>query len=236
MESNPSLTHREPNSDWLAYDAYIFDIDGTLLTSAGLVHYNAFKAALREIYGCERDITEVPLHGNTDIGILRATTRLAGVNDEVFAAKLQPAIAFIRDHARQNQWRLTANLCPSIPELVKHLHVGGKLLGLASGNLEEIGWMKIAAAGLRPYFTFGAFSDRHEKRSDIFATALAEAHRRLGPASRVCFLGDTPADIEAAHANQCAVIAIATGIHTYEQLQALSPEFCLRGCNELLAS
>ena len=232
VEENPAP--KKP-SDWLDFSAYIFDIDGTLLSSAGMVHYNAFKAALREIYACERDITEVPLHGNTDIGILRATTRLAGVDDDTFAARLPQALEFIRNHARQNQSRLSADLCPSITEMVAHLHGAGKLLGLATGNLEVIGWMKIEAAGLRKYFDFGAFSDRHEKRSEIFATALAEARRRLGKDAKVCFVGDTPADIDAAHTNGCAVIAVATGIHPFDQLQALSPEFCLRRCDELLA-
>jgi len=232
VEENPAP--KKP-ADWLDFSAYIFDIDGTLLSSAGMVHYNAFKAALREIYACERDITEVPLHGNTDIGILRATTRLAGVDDDTFAARLPQALEFIRNHARQNQSRLSADLCPSIPEMVAHLHGAGKLLGLATGNLEVIGWMKIEAAGLRKYFDFGAFSDRHEKRSEIFATALAEARRRLGKDAKVCFVGDTPADIDAAHTNGCAVIAVATGIHPFDQLQALAPEFCLRRCDELLA-
>lgn len=235
MKSNPSLNNHEPKPSWLGYDAYIFDIDGTLLSSAGLVHYNAFQAALRDIYSCDRDITEVPLHGNTDIGILRATTRLSGVTDEAFTEKLQPALRHIREHAERNRHRLTTKLCPSIPELVRHLHENGKLLGLATGNLEVIGWMKIEAAGLRQYFQFGAFSDHHEKRSEIFATALAEARRRLGPEVRACFIGDTPADVEAARLNKCAVIAVATGIHPYEQLQTLSPEFCLRCCDELFA-
>jgi phosphoglycolate phosphatase len=235
VETNPSLTNPE-KPDWMGFDAYIFDIDGTLLSSAGMVHYNAFKAGLREIYQCDRDITEVPLHGNTDIGILRATTRLAGVKDDVFAANLEHALAFIRTHAEANRARLTADLCPSISEVVSHLHEAGKLLGLATGNLEVIGWMKIEAAGLKKYFDFGAFSDRHEKRSDIFGAALAESRRRLGDDIKVCFIGDTPADIEAAHVNGCAVIAVATGIHPFEQLQALSPEFCLRCCDELLTT
>ena len=234
VETNPPVTNHGPRPDWLGYDAYVFDIDGTLLSSAGMVHYNAFKAALRDVYGCERDITEVPLHGNTDIGILRATTRLSGVKDELFSEKLQPALAHIRDHAKQNQSRITIKLCPSIAELVPFLHAKGKLLGLATGNLEVIGWMKMEAAGLRRYFDFGAFSDHHEKRSDIFAAALVEARRRLGKEARVCFIGDTPADIEAAHLNNCAVIAVATGIHSYEQLQGLSPEFCLHCCDELV--
>lgn len=233
LETNPSCSNREPQA-WLSYDAYIFDIDGTLLSSAGLVHYNAFQAALRDIYGCDRDITEVPLQGNTDIGILRATTRLGGISDDVFAEKLQTALSHIRVHAQKHRHKITTKLCPSIPEMVRLLHSEGKLLGLATGNLEVIGWMKVEIAGLREYFQFGAFSDHHEKRSEIFATALAEARRRLGNHARVCFIGDTPADVEAAHANGCAVISVATGIHPYEQLQALSPEFCLRCCDELL--
>lgn len=235
MDTNLPLDSSVPARDWLGYDAYIFDIDGTLLSSAGLVHYRAFQAALRDIYGCERDITEVPLHGNTDIGILRATTRLGGIEDDIFAQKLQSALSHIRQHAQANRHHLTTKLCPSIPEFIKHLHEQNKLLGLATGNLEVIGWMKVEAAGLKQYFQFGAFSDHHEKRSEIFAQALAEARRRLGPNARVCFIGDTPADVEAAHTNGCAAIAVATGIHSIDQLQAHSPEFCLRCCDELFA-
>ncbi len=233
MDTDPYLQHGEPQPEWLSYDAYVFDIDGTLLSSSGLVHYNAFKAALRDIYSCDRDITEVPLHGNTDIGILRATTRLGGVSDEHFERNLQPALSHIRENAQENRHRLATKLCPSVPEFIQRLHDNGKLLGLATGNLEVIGWMKIEAAGLKPYFSFGAFSDHHEKRADIFAAALKQARERLGANAKVCFIGDTPADIEAAHVNGCAVIAVATGIHAYEQLQVLSPEFCLRCCDEL---
>jgi len=54
------------------FDAYLFDIDGTLANTRGGVHYNSFHTALREVYGCEGRIDDVPVHGNTDLGILRA--------------------------------------------------------------------------------------------------------------------------------------------------------------------
>jgi hypothetical protein len=60
--------------DWRRFDAYLFDIDGTLLNAQGGVHYNSFHTALREVYGCEGRIDEVPVHGNTDIGILRRSS------------------------------------------------------------------------------------------------------------------------------------------------------------------
>jgi phosphoglycolate phosphatase-like HAD superfamily hydrolase len=221
---------------WLAFDAYVFDIDGTLLNGRDLVHYNSFQGALREVYGCHRDITEVPLHGNTDIGILRATTRLGGIEDSVFEARLQDALAWMRTSTAQNAAGFRAEVCPSIPAILAILHDRGKLLGVATGNLEQVGWPKLAAAGLKQYFQFGCFSDHHEQRFDIFRNAAAEARRRLGPQATVCFVGDTPSDIDAAHRNNCPVIAVATGIHPYETLQALSPDFCLRTCDELFTA
>ena len=77
----------------LAFDAYLFDIDGTLLNSRDGVHYHAFLSALRTAYGCELKIDGVPVHGNTDIGILRAVTRQAGIDD----AKASKTIKTIRD-------------------------------------------------------------------------------------------------------------------------------------------
>ena len=81
------------NPCWRDADAYLFDLDGTLLNSWDGVHYNAFHRALREVYGVEMNIDGVPVHGNTDIGILRAAASNAGVSDEVFGQKLPAAIA-----------------------------------------------------------------------------------------------------------------------------------------------
>jgi phosphoglycolate phosphatase-like HAD superfamily hydrolase len=228
--------NRITNPPWLAYDAYVFDIDGTLLNARDLVHYNSFQGALREIYSCDRDITEVPLHGNTDIGILRATTRLGGIPDDVFEDRLQEALSWMRSSTVKNAADLRVEVCPSIPSLLKILRERGKLLGVATGNLEQVGWPKLASAGLKEYFNFGCFSDRHELRADIFRCAATEVRRRLGPNATVCFVGDTPNDIAAARANGSAVIAIATGIHSHGVLQALGPDFCLRSCEDLFTA
>jgi phosphoglycolate phosphatase-like HAD superfamily hydrolase len=236
-QNNPQgLRHLSSDVRWLAFDAYVFDIDGTLLNGRDHVHYNSFQGALREVYGCDRDITEVPLHGNTDIGILRATTRLCGIEDSVFEARLQEALSWMRTSTSKNVDGFRAEACPSIPAVLATLHGRGKLLGVATGNLEQVGWPKLAAAGLKHYFQFGCFSDHHEQRVDIFRNAASEVWRRLGPEATICFVGDTPNDIDAARRNHCPVIAVATGIHSHKTLQALSPDFCLRSCDELFTA
>jgi len=229
---------------WLAFDAYIFDIDGTLLNSRDLVHYRAFQTALRDVYGCSRDVSEVPVHGNTDIGILRATTRLCGIDDRTFEQRLSDALVTMRRSAHANTIDFRLEVCPAIPKLLETLRQRNKVLGVATGNLAEIGWPKLASAGLKQYFNFGSFSDLapspavadvpwYEERSEIFANALAEARRRLGSESLVCFVGDTPIDISAAKTNDCPIIAVATGIYPFHQLSKLGPDFCVPCCADL---
>src|SRR5262249_40658061 len=152
---------------------------GTLLNAYGGAHYNAFHSALRKVFGLECKIDGVPLHGNTDIGILRAVLLREGVT-EIESNGLERALAHMCAEVERNRSQVRAETCPSIPELVRHLHDQGRLLGVASGNLERIGWIKVEAAGLRSYFSFGRFSDQAELRADIFREAITEVRHRLG--------------------------------------------------------
>lgn len=215
-------------------DAYLFDIDGTLLNARDGVHYQAFHAALREVYGIEAKIDGVPVHGNTDPGILRAVVRRAGIADSDFEKKLPAAIASMCAAATCNAGDMTPELCPSVAELLRALHQEGKLLGVVSGNLEAIGWLKLKAAGIKQYFAFGSFSDQRESRAEIFRRGMEEARQRLGDSSRICFVGDTPADIAAARQVGSPVLAVATGIFACADLRAHAPDACVSCCSELL--
>ena len=62
---------------WDAFDAYLFDIDGTLINCKDAVHYFAFCAALKSLSGRNLNLDGVTAHGNTDVGILRDALMLA---------------------------------------------------------------------------------------------------------------------------------------------------------------
>lgn len=228
--------NHETQFDWRAGDAYLFDIDGTLLNSRDGVHYNAFHRAMREVFGVNSKVDGVPVHGNTDIGILRAVLVREGVPDRDFQAKLPKMLELMCSEVQQKSAELRPALCPAIEEFLRTLHERGKLLGVVSGNLEPIGWAKISSAGLRDYFSFGSFSDRNELREDIFRYGIDEARRRLGPHASVFVVGDTPADITAARKVNASVIAVATGIYTVEQLREHNPDACISCCSELLVT
>lgn len=222
-----------PGFQWNAADCYLFDIDGTLLNSRDAVHYQAFRHAIRELYGLDANIDGIPVHGNTDPGILRAVLRRAGIDEQHITASLPAIIDLMCAEVNRNQSELAPELCPAIPELLKYLHQRGKLLIAASGNLEPIGWAKLEKAGIRMMFASGAFSWPLEARADIFRHAVDQAHRQLGPEATVCVVGDTPSDIEAARAIGIPVIALATGIYSFDQLLVCSPDACLECAGDL---
>jgi len=232
---HPPIAH--PDFQWHAAAAYLFDIDGTLLNSRDGVHYFAFQNAVRETLGFEVGLDGLQLHGNTDPGILRAALARKGLTDREISAHLPRIIEQMCAEVLRNRDRLQPELCPSIPELLSTLREQGKVLGAASGNLEPIGWAKLEKAGVRELFFFGAFSWPCESRVDIFRHGVELACQHLGlAASRSIFIvGDTPADIAAARTVGLPVIAVATGIYGFHELQNCNPDLCVASATDLLA-
>jgi phosphoglycolate phosphatase len=211
---------------WDDQGAYLFDIDGTLLRSRDRIHFEAFYSSVRSVMGYELILDGVILSGNTDPGILRDAFRLAQLDDARWQPHLKDVLeSMSRDViARRSEMRLTK--MPGVDEMLAYLQGKGAALGVATGNLESIGWMKIEVLNLRHWFTFGGFSDSYDVRSDMIAHALHKARRHTGAATTVCIVGDTPFDISAARANGLPTIAVATGNFTFDQLMEHEPEVC----------
>lgn len=234
MTQTPAPGERQNGGRWMDADAYLFDIDGTLLVARGLVHYRALNRALHEVYGVDATIDGVAYHGKTDLGILRAALERVGVRGPVFEAKLGQALDLICRDVSRNAEGMRPEICRGVPEVLARLQAAGKLLGIASGNLEVVGWHKVRAANLDAFFEFGFFSDHHESRSDIFARGVEEVKSRLGEGASVCFVGDTPEDIKAARQVNAQIIAVSTGIFRAEELRSLHPDVCVTSCADLL--
>jgi phosphoglycolate phosphatase len=224
----------EPGFEWDGQDAYLFDIDGTLLRSRDRVHFESVADGVKRVTGFEVSMAGIALHGNTDTAILREACSRAGIS----ADALEPQIAAILDamcaSVVERRHELDPILMPGVNEALRHLANRGALLGVATGNLEMIGWIKIEAAGLREWFRFGGFSDRFPVRSELIGHAAEKARGLAGPEARICVVGDTPRDIEAARANHLAVIAVATGHFDFDALHACKPDVCATSLSDLL--
>ena len=233
MTQNTSIN--QPAFRWKEADAYLFDIDGTLLLSPDRTHRYALHRAMLDVFGVETTIDGIAYHGKTDPGILRAALTRLGISEEIVDAKMAEALEVVRRDASEKADRIKPNVLPGIRDLLEFLRSERKLLGVTSGNLEVVGWLKINAAGLRDYFEFGCFADDYELREQIFQKGITEARRRLGANATVCFVGDTPDDVRAAQKVGGRIIAVGTGIFKREDLLPHGADASVATCCDLMS-
>jgi len=225
----------EPDFAWDAQDAYLFDIDGTLLRSRDRIHIDSFATSVHRVTGFEVTLAGILLHGSTDTAILREACKQAGVPAEVLESRIDSILEAMRNTVAERRHELDLVRMPGVEQTLDHLARRGALLGVATGNLEMIGWIKVEQAGLREWFRFGGFSDHFPIRSELIAQAAQKARELAGRGASICVVGDTPRDIEAARANFLSVIAVATGRYSFDELAAYQPEVCASSLADLLA-
>lgn len=186
--------------------AILFDIDGTLLYAKGLGR-QAFGEAFATAYGAEIDVDAISFVGATDTALIRS-----------LAAELDLASTPAREEhfAIEFTKRLDPKLAagpiqvyPGVPELLRTLAEQNVLLGLVTGNLRTTAWSKLIHSGLAEFFTFGAYAGDHADRNELARIATQRAGER--EAETKLLIGDTPKDIQAAHAAGLPCLAVATG-------------------------
>lgn len=186
--------------------AILFDIDGTLLYAKGLGR-QAFGEAFKTAYGAEIDVDAISFVGATDTALIRSLAAELGLTSTP-AREEHFAIEFTK--------RLDPKLAvgpiqvyPGVPELLRFLTEQGMLLGLVTGNLRTTAWSKLLHSGLAEPFTFGAYAGDHADRNELARIAAKRARDRGAEAKLL--IGDTPKDIQAAHAAGLPCLAVATG-------------------------
>ncbi len=219
---------------WDRYDAYLFDIDGTLLSSGDAVHYFAFCDALTRLAGRPLNLDGVVAHGNTDLGILRDALQLAGVPEADWRPRRDQACAGMGEFVFERRQDLRVRVLPGVVEVLEHLQRRGSVLGVATGNLKRIGELKLEAGGIGQFFTSGSYSDADEFRVQVFRRALQAIRLRVGEHASVCVFGDTPEDVRSARALEVEVVAVATGIYGVEELLREEPTACCGSLQDLL--
>jgi phosphoglycolate phosphatase-like HAD superfamily hydrolase len=225
----------QPGFAWDEQDAYLFDIDGTLLRDPDRIHMDSIASSIRRVTGFSVTMEGVPIHGSTDTAILSAACRQAGIPAEILEPQVKAILDAMCQTVADRRHEMKLRRMPGVEEALRHLAAKGALLGLATGNLEAIGWIKVEEAGLREWFRFGGFSDEYPIRAEPVGSAARKARELAGKDARICVVGDTPRDIEAARANDLAVIAVATGSFSFDALAELQPEVCASSLADLMA-
>ncbi len=217
-----------------AHKLFLFDIDGTLLTSGGAGE-RALRLGFRDRFGIDDDLSSIEIAGRTDSGIVRemlAAHRLPATPENI-AAFLDGYLHHLAQEIPRTPGRLLPGILPLLDALQPRADI---VLALLTGNLARGAEIKLRHYGVWHYFEFGAFADDHHDRNQLgpFAQARARAQRGIEfPPERIFVLGDTPHDIGCARAIGAKAIAIATGKFSQADLAAHTPDFLFEDLGDL---
>lgn len=202
----------------------LFDLDGTLMLSGG-AGVRGMNRAGRDLFGDHFTIDGVPIAGGLDPVIYRQAAERCGIEEHA-----QKHDAFRERYLQTLAQELNDNphdtIClPGVRSLLADMARRADMwMGLVTGNYRQAAPIKLGAAGLDvQQFRIAAFGDEAPSRPEMVALAM-QRHRQLtGHAARsdqFLVVGDTPRDVECAHANGVPCLAVATGIFSTEELVA----------------
>lgn len=213
---------------------FLFDIDGTLITSGGAGEY-ALKLAVKDFFGADDGLSGVEIAGRTDKRITSTLFQRFGQVEtpERVTAFLDIYLGYLA----QQLPNCPGRVLPGIIELLEELKARESIsLALLTGNLVKGAELKLTHYGVWHYFEFGAYADDSADRNELGPVAQRRAYDRhqvqFAP-ENTFILGDTPHDIACGEAIGAKTVAIATGNYTAEQLAAYNPTFLFNDLSDV---
>jgi phosphoglycolate phosphatase-like HAD superfamily hydrolase len=205
---------------------FLFDIDGTLITSGGAGEH-ALRIAVHETLGVEDDLRDIEIAGRTDQSIILKL--LQKYHLEPTPERITGFLDCYAHHLAQQLPQRVGRLLPGIVPLLDALRARPEVaLALLTGNIARGAELKLTHYGVWHYFEFGAFADDHADRNHLGPVAQRRAREQHGvdfAPERIFVLGDTPHDIACGRAIGAQTVAIATGNFTRDALAAHAPDF-----------
>jgi phosphoglycolate phosphatase-like HAD superfamily hydrolase len=183
------------------------------------------------------DIGQFTDAGMTDPEVGRKTFA-AVVGHEPSPQELARVLAVRQKHMPDTVRESTGyRVLDGAPELLERLAHAGYPLGLVTGGTEATAHMKLARAHLNHWFHFGGYGSDSPDRATLTRRAIERGGtvtgRHLDPA-RVLVVGDTPLDIEAAHAAGAVGVGVASGHYDEDALRKAGADAVLRSLRDPL--
>ncbi len=212
----------------------LFDIDETLVHTGG-AGARSWAWAFDQLHGVPADIGEHTSAGETDPQVGRKTF------EAVLARK--PSYDEMAELYAKYLWHLSEIIWTSpdykvmdgAEALLAQLSEAGVIIGVISGAMEGAARTKMEPGKLNRYFTFGAYGSDSPDRTELTKMGIAKAARMRGhqlTAEQVYVVGDTPRDIEAAHAAGATGIGVASGHYALDALVDAKADHVLSSLTE----
>jgi phosphoglycolate phosphatase-like HAD superfamily hydrolase len=204
----------------------LFDIDGTLLLTAGAGR-RAIVAALGGEVEDPGRFVGVRFDGKTDPQIVAELLEAAGQPESTESERIRRVchryIGLLALELARPTTRTT--LMPGVRSLLDRLEAcPGVVLGLLTGNLAEGAALKLRSGGIDPArFRVGAYGSDAVHRPALPQIAARRAEPffgRIPHGPEVVIIGDTPADIHCGQGISACAVGVATGSYPAGALAA----------------
>ena len=219
------------NSKHSPHSLVLFDIDGTLV-DCGKAAGKAFSAAFHEAFGVPCPIFKAEeVSGLTDTAILIEVVRRLNIDPDDLEQRRDRAFAI---YARNLERELMLNPAKELPGASRAVQriksIENCAVGLLTGSTMATARVKLETAGISfDQFVCGAYSEDGELREALPPAARLRFAELFGADPRTTIIiGDTPRDVQAAHATGCEFIGVATGPYNVEKLGAAGARVVLR--------
>jgi phosphoglycolate phosphatase len=214
--------------------AALFDVDETLVHTGGS-GARSLAWAFEKLHGVTADIGKYTKPGQTDPQVARETfSAVLGrepAHDEL--ARLYAAYLW---HLSDDLWTSqNYHVMDGVEDTLGRMAEAGVIMGIVSGAMEGAARAKIAPVKLGRYFVCGGYGSDSPDRGEVTRLAVAKVSQIYGRAltkAEVCVIGDTPLDIQAAHAANATAVGVASGKYTVQELLAADAEYALGSLTE----
>jgi phosphoglycolate phosphatase len=209
--------------------AILFDIDGTLLITGG-AGAASWRLAFDELYRIPADIGKFTDTGMTDPDVGRMTFEAVlhrQPERSEFTRLLERRLYYLHQTvAESKEYRVLAGVADLLPRLIE----GGYLLGLVTGNLEAAAHIKLHRAQLNRFFSFGGYGSDSTDRGELTRIALQRGALVYGEtltADQAIVVGDTPHDVDGAHAAGMACVGVGSHHFTVDELRDAGADYAI---------
>jgi phosphoglycolate phosphatase len=211
----------------------LFDIDKTLIVGSRF-HYNALKKALTQVYGVENPKSLTNMQGMTDLKIICATLQSENIPVKTIKSGLDECMRTMCKNFKDALEISDLKVLKGVNPLLQEMKEQGIPMGLVTGNMEAIAWLKLDKVNLKQYFQFGGFGDRVLKRSGLVEKALEASNELIGSVDRnnVYLVGDTPRDIWGGMKAEVNTLGVATGDFTEYELMDSGADYVVKDLTE----
>jgi phosphoglycolate phosphatase-like HAD superfamily hydrolase len=188
----------------------------------------------QEVFHIPGRLTDIAFSGKTTPNILREVCALHGLPAEQVEAALPEAIRILTERLFEEAGTdLSGAVLPGVRPLLDCLNARGHLLGILTGNPPEMGSRVLAGACLRDYFRLFTFGTEARERTALVQLSLMKAqrdHHFDGDGRAVAVVGDSVHDVACAKPVGALSVAVATGVHSREELRAAGADHVFPSC------